>query len=137
MSLGRTGNVDLIAYGEGFDRYDVADRISRAIVKTEFLEVFLHRKTVLFKMSRLGFCGLLCFCIHKTELYGFVAVLVGSLALCDNAGTCLNHRYRDDVSDFVEDLSHTDLFTDNSFFHFSSCGLLVGVFGFSFRIAPT
>ena len=54
----------------------------------------------------------------EAELYCIVAVVVDRLLLDDDAGTSLDNSYRNDVSDLVKDLGHTDFLSDNAFFHF-------------------
>ena len=117
VALGHTCYVDLLANGEGFDRYDITYVVAGAIFKAELLEMSLGGKSVLCEMSDLSLGCVLVFAILKAELYGIVAVLFSGLLLRYYAGTSLDYRYRNDVSDLVENLSHTDLLTDNALFH--------------------
>ena len=116
-ALRRTGYVDLVASGEGIDSDEVAN-VCGAIIKAEFLKMLLHGNACFFEMSDLGFCQMLCLNFCKAKLQSIVAVLFNGLLLCYYARTSFDNGYGNDVSNFVENLRHTELFTDNSLFHF-------------------
>ena len=53
--------------------------------------------------------------LHQSDLDGIVAILLGSLLLHDEARSGLNHGHGDEYTVLLEDLSHSDLLTDDSF----------------------
>ena len=119
-------SVDHIAASEGVSLDNIADIVAAAIVHPEFSEDFLGSYVSLLKVTFGGLGEFLGFYVAETNLDGVVAVVLYGLLLDDHAGTGFNHSYRDDFARFVEDLSHTDLFADDSFFHlcFSSCQVI-------------
>ena len=69
-------------------------------------------------MTLYRFIDMLFLDVGKAELQSIVSVIFDSLLLCDNARTCLNDRHGNNISLFVENLSHTDFLSDNTLFHF-------------------
>ena len=109
--------VDHVAASEGVSLDNVADVVCAAIVHSEFLKDFLGRNVSLFKVTFGGLGEFLGFYVAETNLDGVVTVVLHGLLLDDHAGTGFNHSDRDDLAGFVENLGHTDLFADDSFFH--------------------
>ena len=63
-------------------------------------------------MTHHGLVDSLYLNIAEAELNCLVAVVLDGLLHNDVAGTCFNYRYGNDISLFIEDLSHTDLLAD-------------------------
>ena len=58
--------------------------------------------------------------VIETELNGVVTVVFNRLHLCYHARTSLKDCYRDQTSVFVvEDLSHSNFCSQNSFLHYN------------------
>ena len=56
--------------------------------------------------------------VAVAQLKCCIAVVLNSLLLYNDAGAGFHYCYRNNFSCLVEDLSHTDLLTDNAFLHF-------------------
>ena len=117
VTLRNAGNVDLFACRKDVGGDGIAYFITGAIVKSEFLEVSLGRCADGLEVSGLGLVKFGLGNVFVAELDCVVAVVIGGLDLRYCAGTCFNHSDRYEVSFFVENLSHTDLAADDSFFH--------------------
>ena len=117
LTLADAGHVNVIALGKGI-RLDLVAHVHLCcFVQLEFLEHFLHGnfrllQVALFRLGELPFRNVL-----EAQLYGVVAVLLLGLLLDHDAGTCLDHSDRDDLTGFVKDLGHADLSADDGLFH--------------------
>ncbi len=80
--------------------------------------MLLESNSCLFEVTLLRLVQMLLLNVVEAELNCIVTVGLNGLLLCDYARTCLNYRNRNNVSDFVEDLCHADLLSDNAFVHF-------------------
>ena len=80
--------------------------------------MLLHRNARFLEVTLIRFGQVLLLDIHKAKLQSVVAILLNGLLLCDDARANLDNGYRNDVSFFIENLRHADLFTDHSLFHF-------------------
>jgi hypothetical protein len=73
---------------------------------------FTHRSdTGLLKMARQRLNNPFRLLRTKPELDGFIAIRSGCFALNHTARSCLDNRYRYQLSFFVEDLGHTQFFS--------------------------
>ena len=111
-------NVDLIACGEGIGGHYVANVTILCIIKAELLEMSCRLNARLLEVSchRLGhelFAN-----VAERELNCGISVVLDCLLLHNGAGAGFNYGNRDHKSVFVEDLGHTQLLSDDSFFHF-------------------
>ena len=111
------GNVDLFACGEGIGGHYVTNVHIGSAIKTELFQVSLCGNARLLVMTRSRLCNQLFSDVLEAELYGIVSIVFRSLFLHYGAGTCLDHRYGDRCTVVREDLGHTQLSSDDSFFH--------------------
>ena len=124
LTFGNRRRIDLISRCKDI-RFDLAARrIFFRIVKLELSYISFGRYAGLFKVSLHGFGNAVSvdyffltgrifvddsvFLINKANLNRTVTVILYSLDLCYNAGSCLKYGNRNQGSVFVEDLSHSD-----------------------------
>ena len=128
MTLGDAGDVHVFACRKGICFDLVADIHGFGIVKTEFLEVFLKRNTSFCEVALRRLVEFSLGDVRETELYSTVTVVFDRFLLNNRAGTCFDDGYRNYISVFIENLRHTELFADYTFFHiYSSLGYWLAV----------
>ncbi len=118
VTLADAGDVDLVADCENACLDLVADVHLSSLFNLEFLQVLLEGNVCLlqvtcFRLGQLGFLDIL-----KAQLNRIVAVFFGGLLLRDDAGTCLDDSYRNDLAALIENLGHAHFFADDRFLHF-------------------
>ena len=123
VALSDTCDVDLLASGEGIDGYHCTRLKCGAIIESELLQMTLGSNSRLFEVTKLSLVYILLGHVLECKLNRIVAVTLDGLLLCYHARACFNQGYGNHIAFFVEDLSHTQLLTDNAFFHFF---LLIG-----------
>ena len=107
-----------------------------SIFKSEFFYISLSGNTCFVKVSffcfchtisvcnlfftALVFCDNLFFLVNKSDLNCFVTVILNCFNLCYYTWSSLQYSYRNqDSCLFIEDLSHSDFCSQNSFLHYN------------------
>ena len=75
VSFGKTYDVDVIAFGESFDRESLTYRVLAAVVELEFFKHFLRFYARFFELSVIGFIKVFFFGFAETYLNSRVSVL--------------------------------------------------------------
>ena len=119
-AFGDARDIHSVAGRECVGSNDIADVHGIRVVKSEFFQMLLHgharfREVTFFRFVELSLNNVL-----KAELNAGIAVLLDGLLLRDHTGSGFDDGYRNDVSDLVENLCHTDLLSDDTLFHFFS-----------------
>jgi len=127
--------IDLVASLKDISFDFLSQCIFISVLKFELCHVSFACNTSFCKMSLLSLChtvtmndffftifvfvNCLIFLVNKTNLYCTVSIILYSLDLCYYTRTSLKNCYRSQYSVFVEDLSHSDLRSQNSFLHYN------------------
>ncbi len=119
-ALGDARDIHSVAGREGVGRYDIADVHGICVVKLELLQMLFHRHARFREVTFFRFVELSLNNVLKAELNAGITVFLDGFLLRDHAGSGFDDGNRNDVSNFVENLCHTDFLSDDTFFHFFS-----------------
>ena len=109
----RACDIDPVAWFEDLDANALSDCVLRGLVDLKLAQV--AQVALLLEMAAHGLVA--AFGCAEAELYGIVAVAIGSLDLRDQAGPGFDHRRAAHAALWVEHLDHAKLSAENAIDH--------------------
>ena len=113
FTFGCTDNVDKLAFLEDFNGKYLTMFLLMALLKTAKLgEIALGGGVRFGEVAFHGFGGMALFLLTKSQLDGFVAVLLNCSDLCHDTRTSFNHCARNLFSVGIKKTGHSDFLSD-------------------------